>query len=515
LTAVRELPYLRLLSRFRTTLGGRLEMKLGETKLGKGLLLAGTLAFIATGCASGGGGTSMGPASAGPSPQASAADGEREREDQFTRAAQDFLDDGFAQETLGQQASADLAFGQALDQARQAVAADPTNPRAQILLGEAAIATDNYAEGGEAYAEALELRPAYIDETRGVREQAWLALYNEGVPFINAGDYPAVIEIYSAADQIYGERPEIKVVLGQLLASEGEYDRAIEVMQAARSIIEGPRIEEVDSATARSWREQADDIDPTIAQSLLQLERYADAIPVLQSLADQYPDDLQYVFSLATAYQETDQDDQAIALYNQVAERPGLQAADYLELGFGLYRMEEYLGAHTAFRQASDAAPNDRDALELGVNSLQVYYVDSDSLEASPAEVGAWVDMAERWIELDPNSDRAYIALAQGLIRQGDESRNAELLNAAEALPVVVRNLQMTRTRSGATVVGSALPRGDDAPEQVTIEFTFYDAAGTVLGTETAQLTFQGGSAGLNVQFQGEGVEGYGYEIIG
>jgi tetratricopeptide (TPR) repeat protein len=492
-------------------------MKLREMKLGKGLMLAGAVAFIAAGCAGGGTGSGGGALPPGvPLPESSNADdGEREREDQYTRAAQDFLDDGFAQETLGQQAAADQAFAQALAQARQGVAADPTNPRAQILLGEAAIATDNYAEGGAAYAEALDLRPAYVDETRGVREQAWLALYNEGVPFINSGDYPAVIEIYGAADQIYDERPEIKVVLGQLLASEGEYDRAIAVMEEARAIIESPRIEEVDSATARSWREQADDIDPTIAQSLLQTDRYADAIPVLQSLIDRDPDNLQYVFSLATSYQETDQDDQAIALYNEVAQRSGLEPGDYVELGVGLYQMEEYQDAAAAFGQAAEAAPYDRDALELGVNSLQLAYVGNDSIQASPAEVEMWIDLAGRWIELDPNNPQAYTALAQGLIRTGDESRNAELLNAAEAIDIQVRNLRMIRSRTGATITGSVLASGDDAPSEVTLTFTFYDAAGTTLGTETTTVAIQGGSAGLSIQFDGEAVDGYGYVVGG
>jgi len=490
-------------------------MKLREMKLGRGLLLAGTVAFIAAGCASGGGGgpATPRPTTTGPSP--SIAEGEAEREDQFTRAAQDFLDDGFGREAIGQQVEADNFFEQAVAQARQAVAADPTNPRAQIILGEAAIATGNFAEGGDAYARALDLRPAYVDETRATREQAWLELYQEGVPFINAGDYPAVIEIYAAADQIYDERPEIKIILGQLLAQEGEYDRAIEVMEEARGIIESPRIEEVDSATAVGWLESADDIDPTIAQSLLQGDRFADAIPVLQTLVDREPDNLQYVFSLATSYQETGQDDSAIALYNEVAERPGLEASEYVELGIGLYQLEEFVDAAAAFGQAAEAAPNDRDALELGVNSLQLAYVGNDTAEASPDETAMWVDLAQRWIDLDPNNPQAYTALAQGLIRTGDQSRNAELLNAAEALDVQVRNLRMTRTRSGATVVGTVTAPGDDAPSEATVTFTFYDANGIALGTETTTVSFAGGSAGLNISFEGEGVEGYGYEIGG
>jgi len=487
-------------------------------KLRNGLLVAGTIAFVAAGCAGGAGssGGGMPSSTPAPGPSSSAASGESEREDAFTRAAQDFLDDGFAAETLGQTDEATAAFQEAVAQAEQAVQSDPTNPRAHILLGEASIEVGAYEQAGEAYAEALELRPAYIEDTRATREQVWVRLYNEGVPLINAADYAGAIEVFGAADQIYGERPEIKIILGQLLAQEQRYEEAIEVMRSAREVIESPRIEEVDTATASSWLEQSADINPTIAQSLLMLEEYGEAVPVLQALIDENPGELQYVFSLATAYTETGQTEQAIELYNEVAAQPGLGAENYLDLGLGLYRLEDYTAAAAAFGQAAEAAPYDRDALELGVNSLQLTFQGNDSIEASPEQVDAWVDMAQRWIELDPYSDRAYVALAQGLARTGDSSEAPEYLNRAESLPFNVRNLQMTRTRGGANVVGSVARRTEDAPSDLTLLFTFYDASGGVLGTETAQITLpagEGASAGLNVTFEGEGVEGYGYEL--
>jgi len=484
-------------------------------KVRKGLLFAGSLLFIATGCASGGGGTAAAaPTGAAPA-TSSVEDGASERDDQYTRAAQDFLDDALGQETIGNQDQADQAFSQALAQARLAVEADPANPKAHLLLGEAAVANEEWELAGDSYARALELRPAYVEDTRATREQTWVQLYNQGAPLINEGDYQGAIAIFGAADQIYGERPEIKIILGQLLAQEQEYDRAIEVLEEAQLVIESPRIEEVDSATAASWIEQGQDIEPTIAQSLLMSDRYADAVPVLESLVAQYPEDLQYVFRLAGSFGELERTDEAIALYNEVAERPGLEASEYLELGIGLYQLGEYRDAAPAFMQAAEAAPYDRDALEFGVSSLQLTYVRNDSLQASPAEVEAWLDMGERWIELDPNNPQAYIALAQGITRTDDQSRAPELLNTAEALPVVVRNLRLTRTRGGASVVGAVSANGDDAPSEATLEFTFYDAAGNVLGTETTSVTLTGSSAGLNVQFDGEGVEGYGYEIVG
>ena len=487
-------------------------------KFRNGLLFAGSLAFLAAGCAGGGSGSGGGALPPGlPLPEQTPAEaGERPREDDFTRAAQDFLDDGFAQETLGQVEAAAVAFQQAIAQAEQAASADPTNPRAQILLGEAAVEIGDYALAGDAYQRALELRPAYVEETRAFREQQWVRLYNEGIPFINAAEYAEAIEILAAADRIYGDRPEIKVILGQLYAQEQEYELAIASMESARAILDGPRIMEVDSATAAEWIDGAEPIDPTIAQSLLQLERWADAVPVLESLIADRPGELPYVFSLADAFRELDRSAEAIALYNDVAAQSGLEAQEYLQLGIGLYQLDEYRDAAQAFMRAAEVAPYDRDALELGVNSLQLTYVGNEEMEAPADEVAAWVDMAQRWIDLDPNNPQAYTALAQGLSREGDTSRAPELLNTAEALPFSVRNLQMTRTRGGANVVGSISRLSDDAPSNVTLLFTFYDGAGNVLGTETETVALpagEGASAGLNVDFQGEAVEGYGYSV--
>lgn len=492
-----------------------------------GLLIAGSLAmFAACGGAgtgaprpsggSGGGALPPGtplPSQTGGGPVEA---GEREREDQFTRAAQDFLNQGYTAQTQGNDAAAATAFAEAMAQAEAAAAADPSNPRAQILLGEAAVEAGEYEKAGQAYALALVLRPEYEEDTRALREQVWVRLYNEAIPGLQSGDYETALPILAAADRIYGDRPEIKLLLGQVYAQEERYEESIEAMEDARSVIEGPRIEEVDTATARSWREGASDINPTIAQSLVRLERFADAVPVLEELIVERPEELAYVFTLADAFRELDRTAEAIALYNEVAARPGLGAGDYLQLGLGLYRLDEYPDAAQAFMQSAEVAPYDRDALELGVNSLQLYYVGNEEAEATPAEVEAWVDMSERWLELDPHNDDPYQALAQGLARQDDTGRAPELLNAAQALPFLVANLQMTRTRTGANIAGVVRRVTDEAPETVSLLFTFYDAAGNVLGTQpqtVALPTGAGAVANFNVTFEADGVEGYGYSV--
>ncbi len=489
--------------------------------LRKGFLFATGLAFAATGCASGGGGGSAAPAMssspAAAAPVSNPADGERPREDEFTRAAQDFLDDGFAQEMLGQAATAQAALQNAVTQAELAVQADPTNPRAHMLLGEAYLALGRYVEAGNSYEQALELRPAYAAETDAEREQGWVTVYEAAAPLVQAGDYDRSIELFRAADQIYANRPEVKIILGQILVQEGQYDEGIRYLEEADELIDGPRINEVDSATAEGWRERQVVIMPTIASALLTSEQYDRAIPVLESLREREPENIDYVLSLATSFRETGQDDAAKELYTEVASMNGLPSRNYESLGIGLYQFEDYLAAADAFEKATEASVNSRDALELAVNSLQLYYV-SGERETPAADLDRWVAMAQRWRELDPANSQAFIATAQAMNRRQDMSEAGALMNAAEALPFTVRNLQMTRFGGGATVSGNVM-RGASEASVAQMRFTFYDSMGNAIGTHdlTVNLpTAEGASSRIDFEFESAGaeVDGYGYEVI-
>ena len=265
-----------------------------------GMILAGSIVFVG-GCAASSGG------SAGPSTPAvrgeSLAQGERPREDNMTRSAEDHLAQGEAAATPEEAAQ---HYTLAAQQAQAAVEADPTNPLGHRLLGEARLGLGDFAGANTALSEAERLRPVYILETEAIRENAWIGQYQQAGPLIEAGDYPAAIELFEQADAIYEERPEVKVYLGQLYVQEERYEEGIDVLREAIAIINSDRIEMMDSTTAASWRDQEAQLPVYITQALMRTERYDEAAVELEGLLATDPGNMGYLRQLAALYIQTD-----------------------------------------------------------------------------------------------------------------------------------------------------------------------------------------------------------------
>ena len=262
----------------------------------------------------------------------------------------------------------------------------------------------------------------------------------------------------------------------------------------------------MDSTVIASWQEQAASIPMTRAQVLADAGRTEEAIEAFRQLAADNPEDLLISRNLATLLIQAGRNEEAFQVYDRMLQMEGLGPEDYYSVGVGYYQGEQYERAAEAFGMAADVAVNLRDAIEMQARSLQI-----DSAYSEIPEV------AERWIELDPNNQNAYIILAQAANQLGDAERAQELVAAIEGLAVTMDNLQMRRfPDGGAQVTGGLKNVSLDPGTPVQIEFSFYDAAGNVLGTQSTTVTT--GQAEMVETFQieypgPERVDGYGYEL--
>lgn len=443
-------------------------------KIRFGLVL--TLALAAVGC--GGGASPAGSATPSPMSGLSATtlrQGERPRQDQDTRDAQRAIDQAEDIEDPGQ---AETIYMQALSSARAAIAADSTNPLAYRLAGVAAIGAGDYMQADQYLDRAEELRPVYMIETEGIREQAWLELYNEAAPLVQGGDYEGAAELFEQANAIYDKRPEVMITLGQIYAQMREHDKALANLNKADSIIHSDQIMEVDSATASNWRESGKQIPITKASVLADAGRYEEAATLFRQLLAENPDDVETARNLAAMLVQMGNTQEAFQVYDDLLNRPGLTSVDLYNIGVGFYQGSDYKRSAQAFMKAAQASPKDRDALEMWTRSLQI---DSAYAEIPPA--------AERWIELDPNSQTAYLILAQAVNQNGDSQRASQVVGQIEALKVVVNDLQLIRSLDGARVTGSVLNKQLDAGTSVTLDFTFYDTSGNPVGTGSKTVT--------------------------
>lgn len=469
-------------------------------------MLACLLATTAAGCASAGGGASP--------------DGMRPRETSETRDAESALNLAL----ISDAEQAESSYETALSAAQAAITADSMNPLAYKLAGQALIGLGRVDEADEMLDMAEELRPAYVaEETEGIRENAWIEQYQLAQPMMEAGDYLGAAEALEIANAIYQQRPEIMVVLGQIYVQEGQPDRAIVYFRQADSLIDA-RAMQVDSSMAADWRAQQADIPVQVAQALISAERYDEAADQLRSLMAQDPGNVLYANNLASIYIETDQPDLAAGVYEELLQRTNLAPSDYYSIGVGYYNLARYDDAAAIFQRGARLAQRDRDSIEMWARSIQMYHM-QDSTRATPESLQEIIGVLERWIELDPNSQAGNLILAQAVNNTGDDERTVELIERMEGMVVQVIDLTLRRRPSGgATVVGTVENRSGTPGSQVGMQFTFYDAAGNALGSQTEQVTLTGpqatqttagGRTPIEVVFDSDQqVDGYSYEVL-
>jgi tetratricopeptide (TPR) repeat protein len=466
-----------------------------------GLVLAMATLFGTTGCASGGGGGGSGVTGGGGA--ASGSEVARPRETDSTRAAERALDAG---DGASDEAEAQMHYQQALTSAEAAIAEDSTNALAYRLAALAALGTEDYQAAGGYFDRAAELYPLYEFEDAGIRERTWIDLYQQAAPLVEAGDYEAAVQVFENANAIFDDRPEALFTLGQLYAQLRQHDQSIENLDAAMAFMQSDAVTEVDSATAAAWQEQAAEIPMLRAQVLADAGRFEEAAAAYRGLAAEDPTNLDLVRGLATILMQMGDEAAALEVYEDLLTRPGLTAQDYYAIGVGFYQANDYDQASTAFGRAAEASPRDRDALEMWARSAQ--------LDSAFAVVP---DVAERWIELDPNSQNAYLILAQAANQLGDQATTREAVQAVEGLEVAMDQLQLQRYASGGGAVsGSVMNKTLDAGQSVTLTFTFYGTGGSPIGTVTETVTVAAPDMAqvINVEFDStELVSGYGYEL--
>jgi tetratricopeptide (TPR) repeat protein len=483
-------------------------------KLRFGLALASAMTLTLGGCAasSGGGGAATPQVSGGEV----LAQGQSPRQDDNTRSAERHIQQAEESATPDEAA---MHYQAAVEAAQAGITADPTNPLAYRLAAEAYLGLDDYQQAGAMYDEAERLRPIYSLETERVREMAWIDRYQTAAPLVNSGEYEAAIEYFEQANAIYKGRPEVMLTLGQIYAQVGEYELAIENLRGAQAIIQSDRINEMDSTTAATWREQGADIPVMVAQSLVNAERYDEAVTALRGLLAEDPSNAGYLRTLGTTFVRMEQPDSARVVYDQLLEIEGLNSSDYYAVGVGLYQLEDYPAAAGAFRRAAEVSTNDRDAIEMWARSLQIAYpAGADAAEPPAGALDELRGAAERWLELDPNNQNAYLILAQTANRLGDEDTARDLIGAIEALPVNVENVQLQRAAMGGGIVmGGVRNKTADSGTTATVEVTFYDAAGNVLETQSARVQLGEVDAVENFRVDAtteEYIGGYSYRVI-
>ena len=465
-----------------------------------GLPLVAATVFVLSGCASGGGGGGGGE------------DGNPPRENDHTRTAELYL-------TQAQTLGATERYQDALNSAVSSILEDSTNALGYFQAARAHLGLADYVAADSLFDVALELYPGYDQDVRIQRESTWIELFNQAIVPLDAGDSAEGARILEAAEMMFPAwRPEALINLGVTYTNLGRTQDAVDAYGRALDIIRGPRMAEVDSATAVDWASRELSVTFNRAQLLSEAERYDEAAAEYERFLESNPGDVAALSSLATTLSQSGMADSAQAIYDNLLAGTGLGMREYFNIGVGLYgaaskneepdeAREIFVRAAEAFRQVAEVAPENRDALFNLAQSL----VDAENWDEL-------IPVARDLLDLDDHNPDSYTILAQGLVGIDQTQEAVQVLEAREALPFLLEGSTLQpQARGGASLVGTLVNKTLDAGTTVTLRVHFNGEDGAEVGATDIRVTApaEGGAEPFRADLDSdESVMGYYFEVL-
>jgi len=398
-------------------------------------------------------------------------------------------------------------YARALEQAQQGVAADPNNPQHYYIAGQAHLGLGNIDEGLEMLARAQEIYPAYELEIEPVLEQAWAVAFNEGVAAYNEGDMAGATAAWRRATRIYPAGAEAFMNLAVIHTQQAEYDEAI---QAYRQGLEALEREPATRVLTEEDQEAREDTRQAMTANLAQLlnftERFDEAEQLYRQQLVASPNNVEALSNLAVAIARQGRAAEAQEIYNRVLGDPNLGATDLFNVGVALFQGENYQQSAEAFRRFTEIQPNSRDGWYNLANALYA----QNSWQAL-------VPVAQRLVELDPLNENSALILARAQREVGQNQRALQALQANEAHPIHVEDLEFRATTERVTVRGRAVGNRAAPGSPIQLRFTFFGEGGATVGTETVTVTApaQGQSATFEATYSGATpATTYRYELV-
>jgi tetratricopeptide (TPR) repeat protein len=398
-------------------------------------------------------------------------------------------------------------YQQALVQAQQGIAADEGNPQHYFIAGQAYLGLNNVDEALRMFERAEQIYPAYELEIEPVREQAWAVAFNEGVNAYNDGDMEVATAAWQRANRIFPLRPEAFLNLAVIHTQQAEYDAAIQAYRQGLAALERQPAARVLTPEDIEEREESRGLMvANLAQLLNYTEQYAEAEQLYRQQLQASPNNVEIQSSLAVAIARQGRAAEAQAIYNRLLGDPNLGGTDLFNVGVALFQGENYEQSAEAFRRYTEIQPNSRDGWYNFANALYAQ--------------NAWrplVDVATRLVQLDPLNENSALILARAHRETGQNQRALQALQANEAHPVHIEDLEFRPAQQRAVVRGRVAGASASPGTPVQLRFTFYGEGGATVGTQTGTGTAPARGQSTTFEAVHEGAQQavtYRYELV-
>ena len=457
------------------------------------LLAAGTL--ILAGCASsGGGGGGAGGGGGG---------GDGLRDNDYTRSAELFL----TQAELG----ASERFQQALDAAMNSILEDPMNALGYYQAGRAQVGMWDYVAADTLFNKALELHPPYEPDIELLRNQAWTTAFKAAIEPMDAGNIAQSIELWEAAEVIYGGRyPQALINLASVYPDFERIDDAIDAYGAALEVLRDSATIEMmqsDSALGEEYPQYERSVVINRMVLLAGQERFAEAASDLGVYLESNPGDIEVLANRAAVLVEAGMPDSAEAIYDNLLSGEGLGAGEYYNIGVGLYNSDNLGRAAEAFGRVLEVSPQHREAAFMRAYTLNL----ADDFEPC-------VPAALALLDLDPYYLDNYRIAARCLAGTDKGQEAAGYLQDMQNLAFSIGNTQLIPgADGGGSVTGELTNKSLEAGAMVTVRVHFSGDDGATVGTATQRV--ESPAPGETTTFQADLVSeqevvGYYFQVI-
>ncbi|WP_419166490.1 tetratricopeptide repeat protein [Candidatus Palauibacter sp.] len=293
------------------------------------------------------------------------------------------------------------------------------------------------------------------------RYNGWVRLYNRGVNAYSAQDTEGAIQSFMLANEL---RPDMRTynMAAGLQAQTGATDAAIETYRTALAT----DMAEVDA-------EQMRDAVRGLGDLLMDAGRGDEAAETYDAYLAGNPDDVVIRIRYAGVLADQDRADEAAAIYADILGRTDLSYDQWLEVGVGLYEAQNFEDAVTAFGNARQGNPYNKEAMEN--------YVNASTQAGRPGPVIPLADTLTTWY---PYDQLAFQLHATALGRADMNDQAMAVMAEGEAAALSFTFAQMAATSGGSYVVQVDFT-ARTASGTLQIPFEFLDANGQVAMTHT------------------------------
>ncbi len=352
-----------------------------------------------------------------------------------------------------------------------------------------------------------EIKPECISETRGFRASLWGVRLRAGIDSLRANQLDGALHQMRLANLIHGERNLGFYYAAMIFINQALNDSALYYLK---------RVAEIGVADTLGTRQYVQALNQIASLHSARLE-WDSAATWARSARAVDPSDGNMLLIIAEAYEQSGDQEGLMLTYDSVLANAATVAPDSLfKLGAKLFVLDQAERAAGMFESGLAQNGYNRNGL-FNLANVRLSIAEDDRRPQADRDGAAeeLLELTQRLTALDPANPESLGLLATAFALQQMTDSAAAVRRRRDDLVVEVRVSETTAYESGYSAFGTITNVGTSAIETPPVTFTFLDAEGNEVATQTVSgATLQGGAeTTFNLDAAGAGIVAWRYAV--